>query len=264
MMMSPLYQTNMLKFNSYSASSLKQQTTGRHVAPLVHIIMIQRQPVFALTPQCCMLGKVTNTYFTVLGLTPNSSSNPSSTSLKASTQLQLKPIIYLTQGQHTNHYTTDAFHKSNNVLSKLYYYYNEQYKYCQQSWKSESSICRQCNLNNTTADQDHRKVFLQNVKILKLKQAPVLLIEIFGGQGQCVTCLNGLPFTKIFNCWTYLSYLPFLQLLCVEVLIIKLYHCMTVLYHTKTGFPFLPNIHQYSSIELLTLCHHHEGFVDIN
>jgi hypothetical protein len=34
----------------YSASSLKQQSAGRHVAPLRHIILIPSQPVFALTP----------------------------------------------------------------------------------------------------------------------------------------------------------------------------------------------------------------------
>jgi hypothetical protein len=34
----------------YSASSLKQQSTGRHVAPLGHIILITSQPVFALSP----------------------------------------------------------------------------------------------------------------------------------------------------------------------------------------------------------------------
>ena len=30
----------------YSASSLKQQSAGRHVAPLGHIILIPSQPVF--------------------------------------------------------------------------------------------------------------------------------------------------------------------------------------------------------------------------
>jgi hypothetical protein len=30
----------------YSASSLKQQSTSRHVAPLGHIILIPNQPVF--------------------------------------------------------------------------------------------------------------------------------------------------------------------------------------------------------------------------
>ena len=34
----------------YSASSLKQQSADRHVAPLGHIILIPSQPVFALTP----------------------------------------------------------------------------------------------------------------------------------------------------------------------------------------------------------------------
>ena len=34
----------------YSASSLKPQSTVRHVAPLGHIILIPSQPVFALTP----------------------------------------------------------------------------------------------------------------------------------------------------------------------------------------------------------------------
>ena len=34
----------------YSASSLKQQSVDRYVAPLGHIILIPSQPVFALTP----------------------------------------------------------------------------------------------------------------------------------------------------------------------------------------------------------------------
>jgi hypothetical protein len=34
----------------YSASLLKQQSAGRHVAPLGHIILIPSQPVFALSP----------------------------------------------------------------------------------------------------------------------------------------------------------------------------------------------------------------------
>ena len=34
----------------YSASSLKQQSAGRHVAPLGHIILILSQPIFALSP----------------------------------------------------------------------------------------------------------------------------------------------------------------------------------------------------------------------
>jgi len=38
------------EFDFYSASSLKQQSAGRHVAPLRHIILIPSQPVFALSP----------------------------------------------------------------------------------------------------------------------------------------------------------------------------------------------------------------------
>ena len=34
----------------YSANSLKQHSTGRHVAPLGHITLIPSQPVFALFP----------------------------------------------------------------------------------------------------------------------------------------------------------------------------------------------------------------------
>jgi len=34
----------------YSASSLKQQSASRHVAPIGHIILIPSQPVFALSP----------------------------------------------------------------------------------------------------------------------------------------------------------------------------------------------------------------------
>jgi hypothetical protein len=53
MMMFTLYYTNtgdMLSWIFYSASSLKQQSAGRHVALLRHIILIESQPVFALTP----------------------------------------------------------------------------------------------------------------------------------------------------------------------------------------------------------------------
>jgi hypothetical protein len=38
------------KLDFYSASSLKQQPAGMHVAPLGHIILILSQPVFALSP----------------------------------------------------------------------------------------------------------------------------------------------------------------------------------------------------------------------
>ena len=36
--------------DNYRTSSMKQQSTGTHVTPLGHIILIPRQPVFSLTP----------------------------------------------------------------------------------------------------------------------------------------------------------------------------------------------------------------------
>ena len=38
------------KLDFYSASSLKQQSAGRHIAPLGHINLILSQPDFALSP----------------------------------------------------------------------------------------------------------------------------------------------------------------------------------------------------------------------
>jgi len=57
-----------LDFNS--ASSLKQQSVGRDVVPVGHIILIPSQPVFIITPQCSMLiREATNTKFIIFGLT---------------------------------------------------------------------------------------------------------------------------------------------------------------------------------------------------
>jgi len=76
----------------YSASSLKQQSADRHVAILGHIILIPSQPVFALSPKCCVLsGEATNTNFIVFGLT----------------RPGLERTIYRTRGEHANNYTTD-------------------------------------------------------------------------------------------------------------------------------------------------------------
>ena len=78
--------------NFYSASSLKQQSVERHVALLGHIILIPSQPVFALSPQCCVLsGEATNTNVIVVGLT----------------RPGLERTIYRTRGEHANNYTTD-------------------------------------------------------------------------------------------------------------------------------------------------------------
>jgi hypothetical protein len=50
----------------YSASSLEQQSAGRQVAPLGHIIQIPSQPVVVLSPKCCVLREeATNTNFIV-------------------------------------------------------------------------------------------------------------------------------------------------------------------------------------------------------
>jgi hypothetical protein len=55
--------------------------------------MIQSQPVFALSPYCCVFsGEATNTNFIVSGLTRQA----------------LEPTIYRTRGEHANHYATDA------------------------------------------------------------------------------------------------------------------------------------------------------------
>jgi hypothetical protein len=49
---------------------LRQQSMDRHVVPHGHIILIQSQPVFALSPYCCVLSReATNTKFIVFGLT---------------------------------------------------------------------------------------------------------------------------------------------------------------------------------------------------
>ena len=66
----PFLIDNHTKLDFYSASSLKQQSVGRHVAPFGHIILILSQPIFVITPQCCMfIGAATNTYFIIFGLT---------------------------------------------------------------------------------------------------------------------------------------------------------------------------------------------------
>jgi hypothetical protein len=72
------------ELDCYSASSLKQQSSSRHVTPFRHIILIPSQPVFALSPYCCMLsGEATNTNFIVFGFT----------------RPGLEPTIYHTPGQ---------------------------------------------------------------------------------------------------------------------------------------------------------------------
>jgi hypothetical protein len=52
----------------YSAGSLKQQSDSSHVAPILHIIPMPSRPVFAPTPESCMLrGETANTNLIVFG-----------------------------------------------------------------------------------------------------------------------------------------------------------------------------------------------------
>jgi len=54
---------------------------------------IPSQPVFALSPYCCVLsGEATNTNFIVFGFTRS----------------EIKPTIYRTWGEHASRYTIDA------------------------------------------------------------------------------------------------------------------------------------------------------------
>jgi hypothetical protein len=46
-----------VELDFYSASSLKQQSVGRRVAPLGHIILIPSQPVFALSLNAACLAE---------------------------------------------------------------------------------------------------------------------------------------------------------------------------------------------------------------
>ena len=66
---------------------------GLTYRPLGHIILIQSQPVFALPPWCYVLNEENaHTNFITLGVTRSG----------------LEPMIYRTQGEHANHYTTDV------------------------------------------------------------------------------------------------------------------------------------------------------------
>ena len=75
----------------YSASSLKQQSAGKHVAPLGHIIRIPSQPLLFLLNAACLTEKQIVPIL-VFGLT----------------RPRLEPTIYHTRGEHPNHYATNA------------------------------------------------------------------------------------------------------------------------------------------------------------
>jgi hypothetical protein len=57
------------ELNFHSASSLKQQSAGRHVAPLGHIILIPSEPVFALLLNAACLAEKQQLPISVFGLT---------------------------------------------------------------------------------------------------------------------------------------------------------------------------------------------------
>ena len=71
----------------YSASSLKQQSMDRHVAPLGHIILVLSQPVFLLNAACLVEKQQIPISYLLLWH---------------------EPTIDRTRGEHTNHYATDA------------------------------------------------------------------------------------------------------------------------------------------------------------
>ena len=57
MMRSALYKTQHAEVDFYSASSLKQQSRDRHVAPLEHIILIPSQSLLFLLNAACLAEK---------------------------------------------------------------------------------------------------------------------------------------------------------------------------------------------------------------
>ena len=115
------------ELNLYSSETLKQQSAGRYVPSLGHVILIPRQPVFALSPLCSnkyhfVVFVFTWTWFEPTLLSGEEQkiilfgSNPWSTTLR---------------GEHANQFTTDA---SEFVLKHYFYHINM----CGQGRKSNS------------------------------------------------------------------------------------------------------------------------------
>jgi hypothetical protein len=89
----------------HNGSLLKQLSPGRHVTPLGHIILNPSQPVFALTPKCCMLsGEATNTNVIVFGLSGQ----------------RLGPTVYCTRSEDAIHYIIDT---CTSIMNEIYYYF---------------------------------------------------------------------------------------------------------------------------------------------
>ena len=73
---------------------MKQQSAGRHVATLEHIILIPSKPVFALSSYSCLFsGEATTTNFIVFG---------------GLTRPGLEPTVYRIRGENGKHNVTDA------------------------------------------------------------------------------------------------------------------------------------------------------------
>jgi hypothetical protein len=91
MMMGPLFVLDQpAEMDFHSASSLKQQSAGRHVAPLGHIILIPSQPVFLLNAACVAEKQQIPAILSLAW--PNRASNPRSTALVASTLIITPPM----------------------------------------------------------------------------------------------------------------------------------------------------------------------------
>ena len=91
-----------------SAISLKQQSTGRHVAPLWHIIL-WFQPIFVITPKCYALsGEAENTNFIIFDLSG------------------LWLVLYHTHGRYTTHYTINVVQGS--ILSNKFCFWQPKFK----------------------------------------------------------------------------------------------------------------------------------------
>ena len=86
----------------YSASSLKQQSAGRHVAPLGHIILISNQSLLFLLNAACLAEKQQIPILYSL-VWPDRGLNPRYTSLEASTLTTTPPMRFQRNWQRRVH-----------------------------------------------------------------------------------------------------------------------------------------------------------------
>ena len=86
----------------YSASSLKQQSAGRHVAPLGHIILISIQSLLFLLNAACLAEKQQIPILYSL-VWPDRGLNPRYTALEASTLTTTPPMRFQRNWQRRVH-----------------------------------------------------------------------------------------------------------------------------------------------------------------